>query len=189
MNPFSRILAALALLLATGSALSEGLRCDGNLVSPGDRMFEVRAHCGEPDIHVVKSALHTGYPGYIAHEEQWQYNLGPRRQLRFLDFVDKELRRITTGGSGFTAPANHCDPNRLETGISRLELLGRCGEPDRTAERATRRHFRAPPGGLVYREGVPATDWIYRFEGQHFARVVTLIDGWVVRVNKRDKKD
>ena len=182
-------LTGLALLLIAGAAGGDSLRCGGDLVAEGDRMFRVREQCGEPDVAVVKNALHAGYPGYIPYEEQWQYNFGPQRQLRYLDFVNKELRRIQSGPSGFTRPASRCKPNRLETGISRLELLGRCGEPDRTAERVSPRPYRRQPGGLLYPEGVPVTDWIYTFDGNRFTRVVSLIDGWVVRVDELDKAD
>lgn len=185
------LLASLSILvlLAVGAARGDGLRCDGELVSVGDRMFEVRQRCGEPDVQVVQSALHAGYPGYIAYEQQWQYNFGPQRQLRFLDFVNKELRRIRTGPPGFSRPARRCTPNALRSGISQLELLGRCGKPDETAKRVLPRPLRIHPGGVLYPEGVPVTDWIYRFKGNHFIRVVTLIDGWVARIEERDKPD
>lgn len=188
MKPLLRSLSAL-LLLTTGAASGEGLRCDGDLVTVGDRMFRVREQCGEPDVQVVKNALHAGYPGYIPYEEQWQYNFGPTRQLRFLDFVNKELRRITTGPPGFTRAAERCDPAALETGISQLELRGRCGEPDRVVQRVTPRPLRIHPGGTLYPEGVPVTDWIYEFEGNRFTRVVSLVDGWVARVEQLDKAD
>jgi len=188
MKTVPQLLTALTLLLA-GPAAGAGLRCDGDLVSIGDRMFEVRELCGEPDVAVVQRALHAGHRGYLPRREQWQYNLGPQRQMRFLDFVNKELRRITTGPPGFTTTGHQCDPGSLDAGISRLELLGRCGEPDHKAQRVVREHLTTLPHGGVRREGLPATDWIYQFDGTHFTRVVTLVDGWVVEVEKRDKPE
>ncbi len=182
------LLTHVAVLLPT-MAHADSLRCDGELLSTGDRMFQVREHCGEPDVRVVKSALHAGYPGPIAYEEEWQYNFGPHRQLRFVDFVNKELRRVSSGPPGFTTANRDCDANALAKGISRLELRGQCGPPDRTAQRVTPRPFRIQPGGLLYPRGVPSTDWIYRFDGNQFTRVVTLIDGWVVRVQALEKRD
>jgi hypothetical protein len=183
------ILLSPILLLLSTMAHSDSLRCDGELLSTGDRMFRVRELCGEPDVRVVKSALDVGYPGAIAYEEEWQYNFGPQRQLRFVDFVNKELRRVSTGPSGFSSASADCDAQALDEGISQLELQGRCGSPDRKARRVTARPFRLQPMGLLYPRGVPATDWIYRFEGNRFTRVVTLIDGWVVRVRAREKRD
>lgn len=189
MRMLSIIAAALALLPAAGPAGADSLRCNGHVVNTGDRMFQVRERCGEPDVKVVKNALHGGHAGYLPHEEQWQYNLGPQKQMRFLDFVDKELRRITTGPHGFTSPAERCDPGELKTGISKLELLGRCGEPELKEERVIRQAFRLYPDGPLYQEGTPATDWIYRFGDNRFTRIVTLINGRVVRVEETDKPD
>ena len=189
MQISTRLLLMLFMVAATVPATADTMRCNGRLVSTGDRMYLVRERCGEPDVKVIQSAVYAGHRGYIPDREQWQYNLGPNRRMRFVDFVDGELRRVRTGPRGFSRVPDRCDPALLSRGISKLELLGRCGKPDHVEERTTDRRFRAPPGGHYYREGVPAEDWIYRIGDGRYPRIVTLIDGWVVRVERGEARD
>jgi hypothetical protein len=114
--------APLALLLAaTGSARADGFRCGtGRLISDGDHMLEVRKKCGDPDFVSqrvdkrkvkVKVKRWAGDHEEEASEEQtvevlvdeWTYDLGPRRFIRFVDFENARVVRVTTGSYGTTA--------------------------------------------------------------------------------------
>jgi len=88
----------LMLLLATGLAQGESLRCGSALVNLGDRAFEVEAKCGPPAHRDL-----VGYTlGYQQHRElkleEWVY--GPRNgTLSILTFEGNRLTRIETSRS------------------------------------------------------------------------------------------
>jgi hypothetical protein len=111
-------IAALVLALAAAPARADGFRCGtGRVVSPGDHMLEVRKKCGEPDFvsqRVEKRKVKAKVRRWVAdHEEEvseeqvvevlvdeWTYDLGPRRFIRFVDFENARVTRVTTGTYG-----------------------------------------------------------------------------------------
>jgi hypothetical protein len=114
--------AALAVWLAAGPARADdGFRCpSGRLVSGGDHMSEVRKKCGEPDFvaqRVDKRKVKVKVRRWVVdHEEEqseeqtvevlideWTYDLGPRRFIRFVDFENARVARVTSGGYGTRA--------------------------------------------------------------------------------------
>jgi hypothetical protein len=113
--------ALLAVVLAARPARADGLRCpSGRLVSEGDHMIEVRKKCGEPDFvtqRVDKRKIKVKVRRWIVdHEEEeseertvevlvdeWTYDLGPRRFIRFVDFENARVTRVTTGAYGTQA--------------------------------------------------------------------------------------
>jgi hypothetical protein len=163
-------------LLTTASA---GLRCDGSLVSVGDRRFDVRAACGEPDLRVPVRQLLVGAHIALPYEEIWYYNFGPRRFLRELHFQSSRLVAVRTPGYGFhrNAPGG-CSPRDLRRGMTLLELHARCGAPDDRELRVRwRHHFPAGLGHVALEE-----EWLYNFGPRQFYRIVTLVDGRITRV-------
>lgn len=187
MGRFSVFAGALsaAVLLAAGPvapAAADGLRCNNRIVKVGDRQFEVLQHCGEPDIKVLLESAFTLEHGALPYREEWQYNFGPTKFMRFLRFRNSRLVSVRTGPHGFTAPDGRCKPSEITEGLSELELLARCGEPALVERRIAERGYKRGPAGPVFPAGTAVEDWIYDFGGNRFHRVVTMIDGRVVEI-------
>lgn len=173
---------AAALICVAGPAAADGLRCGNQLIGAGDRMYEVREACGEPDVRVVLHSVYTLEYGPLPQREEWQYNFGPQELMRFLRFRNSRLTNVVTGPHGFSKPAENCDPARLTKGISQLELLARCGEPALIERRVAEHSYRLGPTGPYFPVGTPVEDWIYRFGANRFDRIVTVIDGQVIQI-------
>lgn len=178
-HPAVLLLVLAVMTTAVLPTASAGLRCDGTLVSVGDRRFDVRAACGEPDLRVPVRELLVG--GYMAlpYEEIWYYNFGPRRFLRELHFQSSRLVAVRTPGYGFrpNAPGS-CSPHDLRRGMTLLELHARCGAPDDRELRVRwRSHSPAGLGHVALEE-----EWLYNFGPLTFYRIVTLVDGRIIRV-------
>ncbi len=177
----------LLLLLALALPADASMRCGSRLVSTGDREYDVRSACGEPD-HI--SHVWTSYVpsrGWIAEEEVWYYNRGPNQLMRVLRFRQGRLRDISTGGYGFHPDSSgSCRPRDLQQGMSELELLARCGEPASVTvrRRGSSSHPRGPWRGGPDRV---VEEWIYDFGPQHFYRVVTLHRGEVEAVERGER--
>jgi hypothetical protein len=109
-------------LLALPGAVSadsvSGFRCEsGRLVDRGDHMVEVRKKCGDPDFasqrterRKVKQKVVRWVDG-VAEEvseereveiplDEWVYDLGPERFVRYVVFEDGRVVRIFTGDYG-----------------------------------------------------------------------------------------
>jgi hypothetical protein len=107
----------------TGSAgvarADSGLRCpSGRLVSTGDHMIEVRKKCGDPDFvtqRTEKRKIKVKVRRWISPSEQeevseereievlvdeWTYDFGSDRFIRFVSFEDARVVTVTTGGYG-----------------------------------------------------------------------------------------
>ena len=112
------LLTVIVICCACGTAVADrNLRCGSRIISIGDHMFEVLAACGEPE-HRKKWEEHL--PGYVfrfydykteryrlpemlhspLRMELWTYNLGSNRFIRYLEFENDILIRITTGDKG-----------------------------------------------------------------------------------------
>jgi len=114
-------LAALAVagLLST-TARADGLQCNNRLVTSGDTLYQVRSLCGEPDdarhrieyrtVRVRRSGpcvQENGRPCGSEVEQtvevvidEWVYDLGKNRFLKFLYFEQGKLIRVTEGSYG-----------------------------------------------------------------------------------------
>lgn len=174
--------AALLLVLLASPVQAQSLRCGNRLVTHGDRMFEVRMLCGEPDIKVlIQSALSANFE-VLPYEEEWQYNFGPQKLMQYLRFRNNRLIGVFSGSHGFARPNERCQPFELREGLSTLELLARCGEPTVVERRISTHAYRLGPTGPLFPAGIAVDDWIYDFGGGRFHRIVTVIDGRVVRI-------
>lgn len=170
---------ACAALLATDAA---ALRCGGRIVGEGDRSYEVRRACGPPQ--AIESFDHGHHGRHAPHEETWYYDLGDRRLLRVLWFRDGELRRIETRGRDASADgtrASACRPIELRAGMTRYELVRRCGEPvERTHRHVLRKAF--PKTHPHFGREVLVEEWFYDFGDRHLPRRLRLVDGEVVDI-------
>jgi hypothetical protein len=145
-------------------------------------MFEVRLVCGEPDIKVVMQSVYSVNFGFLPYEEEWQYNFGPQRLMRFLRFRNKRLTSVFSGTHGFIRPSEYCNPFELVEGLTTLELLARCGEPVLIERRISTHSYRLGLIGPLFPAGTAVEDWVYNFGDAHFHRIVTVIDGRVVHI-------
>lgn len=168
-------------------AAADSLRCGRNLVGTGDRMFLVRELCGEPDIKVVLSSAYTIRFGFLPYDEEWQYNFGPQKLMRFLHFRNGQLTSVQTGPHGFIRPSESCEPLEITEGLSLLELLNRCGEPMLVERRVAEHDYSLGPAGPFFPTGTPVEDWIYNFGRNRFYRIVTVIDGRVINIASSDR--
>jgi hypothetical protein len=105
------------------SDTSFALRCGTRLVSEGDTKAEVVYKCGEPgqvesweEERIMRDyqepLYQSRYREYLRYRdpflvkehvkiEEWTYNLGSSRLIRYLRFENGILRYIATGGYGY----------------------------------------------------------------------------------------
>jgi hypothetical protein len=90
------VLALLVILVQSVNARADdGFRCKGDrLVNEGDRMFEVRALCGEPDGVFHRVERHGG------QIDEWTYDLGPTTFTRTVVFRNGRVADIVAGSYG-----------------------------------------------------------------------------------------
>jgi hypothetical protein len=96
-----------------------GFRCkSGRLVDQGDHMFEVRDKCGEPDAistrvekRTIKQKVRRTFGGGLSEDvteerevevllDEWVYDLGDRRFIRYVAFENDRVIDIVTGRRG-----------------------------------------------------------------------------------------
>jgi hypothetical protein len=72
----------------------DGLRCKDRLVKEGDRMYVVRALCGEPDgvFHRVES--------FEVQIDEWTYDLGPSAFARTVVFKNGRVADVVADAYG-----------------------------------------------------------------------------------------
>jgi hypothetical protein len=117
--------AALALLpvLLSRAAQADGMYCGSRLISTGDTLYQVRSVCGEPsdaqqhiETRTERRRIHVPCAGYGPRRgaqceqwvestinvivDEWTYDQGSQRLVKFLTFLDGHLGRIQTGGYG-----------------------------------------------------------------------------------------
>lgn len=174
------------LLLAAGVIAAgpvQAFRCGNEIVSEGARKYEVLDKCGAPDFEDSHAGAYLEGIGPVNVIERWYYNPGPTRFIHILTFFHGRLRSIETGGRGFNPNrrGGACQPNELDVGMSKYELLSRCGKPvarDSWYENAGPRfHGRHHPAGTVLVE-----EWTYVFGANRFRRFVRIMNGRVVRI-------
>ena len=93
------------------------LGCGSVIVSTGDRIYDVLRKCGEPAHTEVwaEERIRRDF-GYLFEEnqhrlpsfirelvtiEEWEYNFGPQRFLRYLRFENGRLTKISLGDYGY----------------------------------------------------------------------------------------
>ena len=115
--------AAAFVWFTTAAAQADNIRCKDRLVSTGASKYDVQALCGPPD--AVESRVErrsvqkritfrcadgSGWcSGMIADEvvipvDEWTYDFGSQRFVRYLTFEDGKLLRVRSGGYGHKRP-------------------------------------------------------------------------------------
>lgn len=175
LTPLSRFLriAAWVSLLTTLPAYA--LQCEHGSVTEGERAFTVQRKCGAPDyVDRYPQAFVPG-AGYVGDIEEWYYNAGPQHLLQILLFQDGKLVRVDTDGPGFTGfIRGQCSPYELRPGMSKYELLARCGPPVYQQS-----WFQGGPGAPASER---VDEWTYNFGSNQFIRHVRLVDGRIESV-------
>ena len=117
----SCIVVVILLLAAPSQALDSDFRCGNEIISVGNRKFDVLRKCGEPANVDVRQEIRTRnlgsvvlgpdnrvqiYPApFLVDElvtiEEWEYNLGPAKFIRYLTFENSSLVDITLGDYGY----------------------------------------------------------------------------------------
>ena len=106
------------LLVFAAPGPAEDFRCGGDIISIGARRSEVLRKCGEPaNIEAWEEVRYRSSLGIrpvlpdedlarpllikeLVTVEEWEYNLGPGKFIRYLRFENGRLVRITTGDYG-----------------------------------------------------------------------------------------
>ena len=171
------LLVSLVFVFAWSTAAADTLRCGGDLVQRGDRTWDVRELCGEPDLKEPVDFAVRADGAIVTTVERWYYNRGPRRLVRMVDFRDGQVSAVRTGGYGYTTfPGSDCRARLIRRGMTRMELLGECGPP--AASQVIHPAF-------FRQAAVPVREeWLYEFGTGRFARIVTLERGRVIRVER-----
>lgn len=107
MCRFARVLVVLAVLILGIGRPALALRCHGDIVSVGDRKFQVLEVCGEPTYveehtHALPTIVFhphshtfTEHTTYVV-DEVWTYDFGSGRLVYLLTFRHGKVVRIET---------------------------------------------------------------------------------------------
>jgi hypothetical protein len=119
-SPALLLLLTVSALAQSAYAADDGFRCGRYVVDRGASMHEVRKKCGEPDFvsqrtdHRTVKAKERHYSGGVMIEvgeeetfevvvDEWTYDLGPHRFMRFVEFENARVARVATGNYGTRA--------------------------------------------------------------------------------------
>ena len=117
----SCIVVVILFLAAASQAAEADFRCGNEIISVGDRKFDVLRKCGEPANVEVRQEIRTRnlgsmvlgpdkriqfYPApFLVDElvtiEEWEYNSGPVKFVRYLTFENALLVSIALGDYGY----------------------------------------------------------------------------------------
>jgi hypothetical protein len=117
----ARCLALLSALFSPSIAVADGMRCGSRIVSEGDTLYDVRSVCGDPvetSRRVEYRTIRQHIPGpcvpqygqmrcgYVEERtievviDEWTYDLGSNKFIRYLTFEQGRLRDVQTGRYG-----------------------------------------------------------------------------------------
>jgi len=112
----SCIVVVVLLLAAVSQAADSDFRCGNEIISVGDRKFDVLRKCGEPSNVEVRQEIRTRNLGSVVLGpekriqilvdelvtiEEWEYNSGPTKFIRYLTFENSFLVSIALGDYGY----------------------------------------------------------------------------------------
>jgi hypothetical protein len=116
-----RVLALVCASVSPQIALADGMRCGSRIVSEGDTLYDVRSVCGEPvasSQRVEYRTIRQHIPGPCVPQsgqmrcghfeertievviDEWTYDLGSNKFIRYLTFEQGRLRDVQTGRYG-----------------------------------------------------------------------------------------
>ena len=134
--------------LSLFSSSAYALRCGSSIVSKGDSSFKIKKLCGEPlyidQWEVIYSETNSNSNVKSKLEkteihENWTYNFGSSKLVRYLRFVDKELVDIETGSYGFDGKKQR-DYSKCgfhaSLSDSKIDIFKKCGIPNEKIKRS-----------------------------------------------------
>jgi len=120
MNRIGYVFMVSLLLAAPSVVMASDFSCGSKIITIGDRKYDVLRKCGEPSYVEVWEQVRirrdfgfrlfeTGvgwdrWPLFLKEfitVEEWEYNLGSNRFIRYLRFENGRLIRITEGDYGY----------------------------------------------------------------------------------------
>ena len=204
MRALALAVALLAALLPTG-ALAGGsessIRCVGGVVSVGDATIDLLGKCGAPTLREV-----LAYDGGVATlgpqrgafaaavSERWTYDFGPQQFVMFVVVEGGKVFAVERGPNrGYVRPEEDprpplpralCDSSIVRTGLAKLDLLERCGDPALMEIRKENLGLGAHRGSQLLDNSAPrdVEVWTYDFGPQQLVRFAIIADGVVIRV-------
>ena len=205
MRSAALLVVSLAAIVPRAGASETSLRCDGGIVSLGDRKLDLLSRCGQPTLEEppagVQIRVETPHAGPVSIVrtvvvERWSYDFGPQRFVAVVELRDGKLARVERGGYGYAGeraplPATaraRCDSSAIRVGDLKLDLLARCGAPAVVDVR--QEQLVAPIEATACgerREVLASADvetWTYDFGPSLLTATATLVDGKVVRVER-----
>jgi hypothetical protein len=207
LQPWWRLLAALA-VCAGGVARADGsLRCGSRLVSIGDARIDLLGRCGEPALRDrrVDERFEGVRDGEVAQSrrvttvvEDWTYDFGPQSFVHVVTLVNGKITAIERQSYGYAsavpAPASipraRCDPGMVHEGDAKLDVLARCGEPalvdswDEIHSVLVRAGHQHDHGQAVAESAsVHVEVWTYDMGPNQFVRFIRLENGRVTAVS------
>ena len=116
----SYILVVVLLSVVSSDIMASEFVCGSSIITVGDRRYDVLRKCGDPS-HVesweeVRIRRDVGswmlepvkrfylgplFVNELVTIEEWEYNLGPNRFVRYLRFENGRLTRVTAGDYGY----------------------------------------------------------------------------------------
>ncbi len=120
MNRISAILVSALLLAAASDVTASDFSCGSKIVTAGNYKYDVLGKCGEPSnaevweevrikrdpgSRLLEAGIELQRVPLLVEEvvtvEEWEYNLGSNRFIRYLRFENGRLVRITEGDYGY----------------------------------------------------------------------------------------
>ncbi len=108
------------LIMFSQAVADDDFMCGSYIITIGDRSYDVLRRCGKPsNVESWEEVRSRREPGFFQLEpekkiqlgprlvqelvtiEEWEYNPGPNRFIRYLRFENGRLMRITTGDYGY----------------------------------------------------------------------------------------
>jgi len=114
------ILSIAFLVLVASDVMAADFSCGSYIIAIGDRSYDILRKCGDPSNVISWEEVRARkeiwswtlepekrfyYGPLFAKElvtiEEWEYNQGPNRFIRYLKFENGRLTRVTTGEYGY----------------------------------------------------------------------------------------
>lgn len=189
-----RFLFVLPVLFIFGSeSIAEAFRCEGGIVDEGYSIGEVLKKCGQPyfkDSRKESRLVIEGKDEVMKNVsvDEWLYNFGTQSFIRVLTFESGKLAHIKTGGYGKgNKTVEPCDGKGISLGLSRGELLMKCGEPESRKKWQSKTYPKDEAGKKRYDVSAFITnfdEWKYNLGANRFMRNFKFKDGKLIKVEE-----
>jgi hypothetical protein len=175
-------LGAAVLTMWAAPAQADTMRCNGKIVSDGERAYDLAAKCGEPDSREThqEDFGDAQLPKRTSVTvEEWTYNFGPSTFMQIVTIKNGVIARIRSGRYGYEKTAEQkrsCDEQVAHLGDARADIAARCGEPTWKDS-----HDEAITEGdrTIY---VNVEEWTYDLGSHRLVRILTFRNGKLTQI-------